>query len=82
MNVNERCKSCTASGYLAPELVSFQAYNTQIDVWSLGVILFILLSGTMPYETDDPRKVLVRLHNVSDRSYSYLSIALHAIHIE
>jgi len=34
--------------YIAPE-VFLQKYNSKIDIWSMGVVLYIMLSGKVPF---------------------------------
>ena len=38
--------------YMAPELVNRQPYTEKVDVWSLGVITYQLLSGKTPFEAN------------------------------
>ena len=38
--------------YVAPEVLVREPYNKQIDIWSLGVMIFFGLTGTLPF--DDP----------------------------
>ncbi|GAA5985564.1 hypothetical protein JCM10908_007024 [Rhodotorula pacifica] len=41
-------------GYMAPEVVAGQRYlGEEVDIWSLGVILFALLTGSLPFDDDD-----------------------------
>jgi serine/threonine-protein kinase HSL1, negative regulator of Swe1 kinase len=49
---------CGSPHYAAPELIRGSSYSGyQVDVWSLGVILYVLLSAQMPFEVpgDTPR---------------------------
>lgn len=39
-------------GYLAPELLQRQPYSKEVDVWALGVIVFVLLCGCLPFDDD------------------------------
>mmetsp|Transcript_30179 Transcript_30179/g.42060 ORF Transcript_30179/g.42060 Transcript_30179/m.42060 type:complete len:441 (-) Transcript_30179:227-1549(-) len=36
--------------YMAPEQMQRKPYTSKVDTWALGVILFILLSGCLPFE--------------------------------
>ncbi|KPV73252.1 uncharacterized protein RHOBADRAFT_2369, partial [Rhodotorula graminis WP1] len=41
-------------GYTAPEIVAGSRYlGEQVDIWSLGVILYALLTGSLPFDDDD-----------------------------
>lgn len=49
--------------YMAPELVQEHSYNEQIDVWSLGIILYELYFGQPPYYTDALFKLVKMIIN-------------------
>jgi len=40
---------CGTPGYVAPEILEGVLYDTQADMWSLGVIVYILLGGYPPF---------------------------------
>jgi len=50
-------------GYLAPEMLQRRDYSRAVDTWALGVIVFVLLCGCLPFDDDSqtvPSDELVR----------------------
>lgn len=39
-------------GYLAPEMLQRREYTRAVDTWALGVIVFVLLCGCLPFDDD------------------------------
>ena len=35
---------------MAPEVVQSKDYNQQCDIWSAGIILYLMLSGSLPFQ--------------------------------
>lgn len=46
---------CGSPLYMAPEILNFEEYNERVDIWSTGVIAYILLSGTAPFYGSDKK---------------------------
>mmetsp|Transcript_2146 Transcript_2146/g.4948 ORF Transcript_2146/g.4948 Transcript_2146/m.4948 type:complete len:572 (+) Transcript_2146:209-1924(+) len=47
--------SCGSPNYAAPEIVSGVSYSGyQVDIWSMGVILYSLVCGILPFDDDNP----------------------------
>lgn len=50
---------CGTPGYVAPEILSGVPYGKAVDMWSVGVITYIMLGGYPPFY-DDNQKMLFR----------------------
>jgi serine/threonine protein kinase len=44
---------CGSPPYLAPELVTTGIYTREADIWSLGIVLYTLATGSMPFYSRD-----------------------------
>lgn len=51
---------CGTPGYVAPEILMDRAHGKPVDMWSIGVICYILLGGYPPFH-DENQKNLFRL---------------------
>jgi len=49
--------------YMSPEMVSNEPYSFPTDVWSMGVICFILLGGYPPFYANDINTLLTKIKN-------------------
>ncbi|XP_041854228.1 cGMP-dependent protein kinase 1 [Melanotaenia boesemani] len=49
---------CGTVGYMAPEIILNKGHSISADLWSLGVFVFELLSGRLPFDDADQMKIL------------------------
>ncbi|KFD68571.1 hypothetical protein M514_00300 [Trichuris suis] len=55
---------CYTAQFVAPEVLKRQGYDRACDVWSLGVLMYAMLSGQTPFATnptDSPSEILARV---------------------
>lgn len=54
--------SCGSPHYASPEIVAGANYHgAPSDIWSCGIILFALLTGHLPFDDDNIRKLLMKV---------------------
>lgn len=56
--------SCGSPHYASPEIVSGKNYHgAPSDIWSCGIILFALLTGHLPFDDENIRKLLLKVQH-------------------
>ncbi|CAK6983352.1 serine/threonine-protein kinase PAK 6-like [Scomber scombrus] len=57
-------KSLVGTPYwMAPEVISKTAYGTEVDVWSLGIMVVEMVDGEPPYFSDTPITAMKKLRD-------------------
>jgi len=56
--------SCGSPGYVAPEILTAESYDKSVDMWSVGVIIYILLSGSPPFYADSAPALFKKIMDV------------------
>eukprot|EP00808_Paulinella_micropora_P029888 g39001.t1 len=52
--------SCGTLAYVAPEVLQKKGYGLQVDIWSVGVIMFLVLRGKLPFNSKDESEIIAK----------------------
>lgn len=59
---------CGTPQYIAPEVINYEPLSFSADMWSIGVITYILLSGMSPFQGDSDEETL---RNIVEMKYEF-----------
>lgn len=51
---------CGTPGYVAPELLQDKLYDYKVDVFSVGILMYLLITGHPPFEGKDYDEVVIK----------------------
>lgn len=72
--------TCGTPNYVAPEVLSHKGYNGAVaDVWSCGVILYVLMAGYLPFDEMDLPTLYSKIDNAEFTCPSYFSLGAKAL---
>jgi len=54
--------------YMAPEMLKSEDYNQSVDIWSLGVVAYQILTGKVPFSGSDQAEIL---NNIITKEIKY-----------
>ena len=54
-------KYCGTPGFMAPEMINNEPYDYKVDVYSLGVLLYLIITGLYPYESESTEEDIKNL---------------------
>lgn len=53
--------TCGSPGYVAPEVLTDDMYGREVDMWSVGVIAYVLLSGFPPFYSENIKELFQQI---------------------
>ncbi|XP_028792489.1 CBL-interacting serine/threonine-protein kinase 8-like [Neltuma alba] len=72
--------TCGTPNYVAPEVLSHKGYNgAAADVWSCGVILYVLIAGYLPFDELDLTTLYSKIENAEFSCPSWFPVGAKAL---
>ena len=59
-----RSTYCGTLEYLAPEMIDRTGHDTTLDIWNLGVLLFEMLTGNAPFQSNNQAELFSKIKNL------------------
>ncbi|KAI9313698.1 kinase-like domain-containing protein [Dichotomocladium elegans] len=58
---------CGSPLYMGPEILSYQKYDAKADLWSVGAVLYEMLTGRPPFKAQNHLELLKNIQENEDR---------------
>ncbi|CAI5713364.1 unnamed protein product [Peronospora effusa] len=70
---SRRTTLCGTLDYLPPEMIENKPHDENVDVWTLGVLMYEFLTGAPPFETENTKETYRRIAHVDLKFPSYMT---------
>jgi len=66
---------CGSPLYMAPEILRHEPYDAKADLWSVGAILFELLTGGPPFSGANPMQLLANIERADGVTFNGVAVS-------
>ena len=74
---------CGTPIYMSPEMLRGELYSNLVDLWALGMIVFMMLSGEYPFKGENGpqiyQNILNGLYSLQSEVTDYLKTCIHTV---
>ncbi|KAJ9579498.1 hypothetical protein L9F63_004846, partial [Diploptera punctata] len=77
--IGQRSTLCGTPNYIAPEILNKKGHSFEVDIWSIGCIMYTLLFGKPPFETRSLKETYARIKKCEYRIPTSMQISPQAI---
>jgi len=74
--------NCGTLFYVCPEILNEEPYNEKVDMWSLGIICYVLLCGSFPFYSENELElidlILAGKYDLGETDDHWLKVSDHA----